>query len=72
MDKKSMREKIIEALQEGCTFAEIQLRCGSPSKKFIKQVIKEEDPVLFEIMHDTKKLKNYRNRQYKRFRDETV
>lgn len=54
----------MEAVYEGCTYKEIQLKCGCPSKSFIKDTIKENNPELYDIITDTKKIKTYRKKQF--------
>lgn len=57
----SQEEKIIKCIQSGCTYRQIQLECGSPSRKEIKRIIKDKLPELHKYLNDTKLLKKERD-----------
>lgn len=63
--KINIEEKIMEALYEGCTYREIQTKCGNPSKTFIKKVIQSKNPELYNLINNNKKLKEYKNKNSK-------
>lgn len=51
-------EKIIELRKEGMSYGAIQLKLGNPSKKYIKETLKEYAP---ELLGDV--VKNYNKLQ---------
>jgi hypothetical protein len=55
-NKLSITDRIITCIKAGLTYKQIQLECGSPSKKLIKKVIKEEMPELHQYLSDTRKM----------------
>ena len=59
-----IEEKIMEAFYDGCTYKEIQHRCGSPSKRYIQKVIKTNAPEAYEMVSDTKKFNEFRDKQF--------
>lgn len=61
----NIEEKIMEALYEGCTYREIQIKCSNPSKTFIKKVIQSNNPELYSLISNNKKLKEYKNNNNK-------
>lgn len=64
MGEDKLKDKIMEEVHKGSTYKEIQLRLGSPSKKYIRKVIKERNPELYSIIKDTKKLQEYRDNKF--------
>lgn len=61
-----LEDRIMECLYEGLTYKEIQNKCDGVSKGFIKKVIKKNNPELFDIISDTKKLQEYRYGNWKK------
>ena len=61
-----MEEKIKNYIKAGFPIDVIQLRCGNPSRKWIRELIKETDPYMYSILGDTKKIKQYRDWLYKK------
>ena len=61
MNEIEMNQNILELANEGYTYREIQLKLGNPSKKRIRQVIKNGNRELAGMLRDTKALNNYRN-----------
>ena len=61
---------IIETFKEGLTYNEIQLKCGNPSKKKIKNTIKEFLPEVYEFIMDTNKLNRWRDEQFDNYLNE--
>ncbi len=53
-----LQQKIIDLRQQGFTYQGIQLQLGNPSKKFIKQTLKQFAPHLINIDCNYNKLKN--------------
>lgn len=60
-------ELIIEAFKEGLTYKEIQLRCGNPSKKKIRNTIKEYLPEVYDFIKNTEKINVWRNKQFNNY-----
>ena len=57
------REKIIKCIKSGYTYKQIQLECGSPGRKMIKQIIKEDLPELNHYLNDSKVIEAIRKKQ---------
>lgn len=52
-----LQEKIINLRKEGLSYGAIQLALGNPSKKFIKETLKEFEPALAgDVVFNYKKL----------------
>lgn len=64
-----IEEKIMEAFYDGLTYKEIQQRCGSPSKRYIQKVIKENAPEAYALVSDTKKFSEFREQQFNKYLD---
>lgn len=64
LNESQVINTIMHHLYNGCTYKEIQEALGNKpeyTKGFIKKVIKKEKPELWNIIKDTKNLKEFRN-----------
>lgn len=59
---ENINKQVMEMVQKGHTHKEIMAALGV-SKRQISRIIKEENPELYEIIKNPKKLQEFRNKQ---------
>lgn len=68
--EKNVDEDIVTWFNRGLTFAEIQLKVGNKSKKYISEVIRKKYPDISDKLGSSNWLRKWREERFEEYKDD--